>query len=364
MTLEFHKLTEQVEEMGQALALQKEDIEGKAAIALQILEAYADPAYLPHILERVQDAVDKDAGYRGARPLDEGIRQTFPPAALPESATIVATDGSQILPNVHGAALYYLVNLGTIIVGHGSGQPPRVIGQPSLFYEKEYMYSPERGVISTATVNARRTVLEMAALAEHSWSQRGEARPLLSLFDGPLLLFPMSVEVPDREQLHSIYYSAMTRLLEIRAGLAGYTGRPRSSFVIGMLHLLDTQIEEVSRSALATNGRLDGLEDIRLFAKFLQPAERTALFVQMSPQNKEFRRNGGETHEIAFFYLNVAATDEMPQLARIEVPMWVAGDKALVAEMQALIYHQCQQLMTRYPYALTRADEQIGRAHV
>jgi len=28
-----------------------------------------------------------------------------------------------------------------------------------------------------------------------------------------------------------------------------------------------------------------------------------------------------------------------------------------VAELQALIVHQCQQLMSRYPYALTRADE-------
>ena len=37
--------------------------------------------------------------------------------------------------------------------------------------------------------------------------------------------------------------------------------------------------------------------------------------------------------------------------------MWVAEDRELVATMQALIYHQCQQLMTRYPYVLTRADE-------
>ncbi|MBN1311561.1 MAG: DNA double-strand break repair nuclease NurA [Anaerolineae bacterium] len=357
MTLELHKLTGQVEQMGQALANQDEDIEGKKAIALQILEAYADEAYLPHILERVQDAVDRDAGYRGARPFDEPIMKAFPPQPLPPSATIVAVDGSQILPDTHGAAVYYLLNIGTIILQHGSGEPPQIISQPYLFYETEYVYTGDRGMISATTIAARRTVAEMQALTEHGWRQRGEARPLLTLIDGPLLLFPMSVEIPDRDQLRGIYFSAMTRLLEIQAGLAGYVDRPSSRFVASMLHLLDTPPEEVSRRSLATNGRLEGITDIKVYDGLLQPAERTALFIQMSPQNKEFRRNGGETHEIVFFYMNVTAPDESPHLARVEIPMWVAQDRDLVATLQALIYHQCQQLMTRYPYVLTRADE-------
>lgn len=358
MTLELHKLTTQVEQMGQTLANQKEDIEGKMAIALQILEAYADAAYLPYVLQRVQDAVDKDAGYRGARPLDEPIMNTFPPGPMPASATIIAVDGSQILPDTHGAAVYYLLNIGTIIVQHGSGEPPQVISQPYLFYETEYVYTGDRGLITAATVAARRAVAEMQALTEQGWRQRGEARPLLALIDGPLLLFPMSVEIPDRDQLRGIYFSAMTRLLEVKAGLVGYVDRPGSRFVVSMLHLLDTSEVEVSRSSLSTNGRLEGVEDTRLFDTLLQPSERTALFVQMSPQNKEFRKHGGETHEVVFFYLNVAAPQaEPPHLARVEIPMWVAKDKELVAGLQALIYHQCQQLMTRYPYVLTRADE-------
>ncbi|MBN1426948.1 MAG: DNA double-strand break repair nuclease NurA [Anaerolineae bacterium] len=357
MTLELHKLTGQVEQMGQALANQKEDIEGKMAIALQILEAYADEAYLPYILERVQDAVDKDAGYRGARPLDEPVMGTFPAGELPPSATIVAVDGSQILPDTHGAAVYYLLNIGTIIVHHGSGEPPQIISQPYLFYETEYVYTGDRGLITAATISARRTVAEMQALTEHGWRQRGEARPLLTLIDGPLLLFPMSAEIPDRVQLQGIYFSAMTRLLEVQAGLAGYVDRPSSRFVVSMLHLLDIPVEDVSRGSLSTNGRLEGLEDIRVYDKLLQPSERTALFIQMSPQNKEFRKNGGQTHEIVFFYMNVGASGEPPHLARVEIPMWVAQDKAMIATLQALIYHQCQQLMTRYPYILTRADE-------
>ncbi|MCC6904542.1 MAG: DNA double-strand break repair nuclease NurA [Anaerolineae bacterium] len=356
MVLEFQKLTQQVDKMGAYLAAQEVDIESKLEIALRIMEAYADPALLALVHERVQDAVEKDAGYRGARPLDEPIMHRYLPAAPPASATIVATDGSQIAPDRHSSSNYYLLNTGTIIIHTGSGMPPTIISEPYLFYETGYLQTTDRAPITAAIVSARRTVAEMAALAENAWHQRGEARPLLALLDGPLL-FVMGKDVPDRSQLLSIYFGAMTRLREVNAGLVGYTDRPRSRFAINMLHLLDLAPETVSRSSLANDGRLEGIRDIALFATFLDPGERSALFVQMSPQNKEFRRAGGDSHEIAFFYLNVAGQGEPPKIARVDIPMWVAENRELVGELQVLIYLQCQELMSRYPYALTRADE-------
>lgn len=356
MALEFHKLTAQIDQMGQYLAMLEDDAESKVELALQILAAYADPAQLTQVLERVQEAIDKDAGYRGARPLDEPIMDCYPAALPPATATLVATDGSQIYPNQHHAARYYLLNIGTIILYHGSGQPPEVISQPYIFYEREYVYPQEQGLISAITVNARRTVAEMAALAEHGWHQRGQARPLVTLLDNPLL-FMMGTEVPEREQLRKIYFSAMNRLLEVKAGLAGYIGNPDSTFITKLLHLLDTPSEEVSRSALRDSGRLEGLVDRKVYERLLEPAQRSPIFVQMSPQNKDFRLNGGEDLEIAFFYMNVAGPGDPSQIARIEIPMWVVNDRGLIAEMQALVYHQCQQITRRYPYVLMRADE-------
>ena len=355
--LEFHKLTGQIEHMGQVLADQKEDIAAKIEIALEILQAHGGAEILPYIQERVQDAVDKDAGYRGARPLDEPIDHAYAPAALPPSATIIATDGSQILPRTHGPALYYLLNTGTIIYHHGSGEVPDIVCDPFLFYEREYMITEDRGLVTAAMVGARRTVSEMAALSEQAWLHRGEARPMIALLDNPLLMFGLSREIPDRDALLGIYFSAMSRLMEVHAGLAGYTERPRSRYVTALLHLLDLPEEAVSRSALSTDGRLEGLFDMNIFRHILQPAERSALFVQMSPQNKEFRRVGGESHEIVFFYQNVAAAGEPANIVRIEVPMWVAEDRKLIGEIQSLVYHQSQQLISRYPYVLTRAHE-------
>lgn len=358
MTLEFHKLTAQIERMGEVLAHQIDDLEDKSGVALEMLNAWAAEKDLDEIQRRVAHAIspEVDAGYRGARPLDEPIARAHPMPDIPASSTLIATDGSQILPNRHGPALYYLINTGTILLRHGSGEAPVVRSEPYLFFEKEYIRSGDRTLISTATVGARRTVAEVSALAENTWHERDGARPLIALMDGPLLFF-MGAEVPDKEQLRNVYYAAMTRIMDAKAALAGYVDIPRSRFVVGMLHLLSLAEEDVSRATLATDGKLEGLNDRWVFDKLLGPGERSSIFVQMSPQNRDYRKEAGDTHEIAFFYLNVASADAPPHVARVEVPMWVAENKRLVGETQAMLYQQCDQLVTRYPYALMRADE-------
>jgi len=78
------------------------------------------------------------------------------------------------------------------------------------------------------------------------------------------------------------------------------------------------------------------------------------LLVQQSPQNKRYHDKDPK-YEIACFYLNVSAGVPY-HLARVEIPIWVAREPELVNAVHALVYDQCQ-LMWRYPYALTRADE-------
>jgi hypothetical protein len=359
MTLEFHKLTTQIERMGIILAEQIDDLDDKSDLAQEMINAWASEDDLEEIQRRVAHAIspEVDAGYRGARPLDEPMARAHPLSEIPESATLIATDGSQILPNRHGPALYYLINTGTIIVHQGTSEAPVVRSEPYLFFEKEHIRSSDRMLISNATVAARRTVAEMSALAENAWYERDGARPLVSLMDGPLLFF-LGAEVPDKDQLRNVYYSAMTRLMDAQAGLAGYIDVPRSRFVVGLLHLLSLAEEDVSRATLATDGKLEGLTDRWVFERILQPGDRSSLFVQMSPQNRDYRKDAGDSHEICFFYMNVASDDaSRAHVARVEVPMWVAENKRLVGEAQALVYQQCEQLVTRYPYILMRADE-------
>ena len=48
-------------------------------------------------------------------PLDEPIMAAYDPTPLPPTATVVATDGSQIYPRRHVTPHYYLINIGTIV---------------------------------------------------------------------------------------------------------------------------------------------------------------------------------------------------------------------------------------------------------
>ncbi|MEM9774723.1 MAG: DNA double-strand break repair nuclease NurA, partial [Chloroflexota bacterium] len=59
-------------------------------------------------------------------------------------------------------------------------------------------------------------------------------------------------------------------------------------------------------------------------------------------------------NEICFFYLNSAQTGI--NIARVDLPMWVAQDDEAVNTVHALVLDQCK-ILGRYPYVLTRADE-------
>lgn len=58
-----------------------------------------------------------------------------------------------------------------------------------------------------------------------------------------------------------------------------------------------------------------------------------------------------------FFYLNVGNA-QVPSLARVEIPAWVATRKQMLDDLHAILIHQCRLMGTRpYPYLLHRAHE-------
>ncbi len=79
----------------------------------------------------------------------------------------------------------------------------------------------------------------------------------------------------------------------------------------------------------------------------LQEGERSALFVSASQVQKRYG-----PHRIYFFYLLVEG-----EIARIEVPEWVAADVALLDLTHALILDQCRRGQG-YPVVLSEAHEQ------
>jgi len=360
LTLEFEKVVAQVERMGRALAAQNIDNTQRTLDAWEDFQHLGD---LDAIWDRIQLARQRDAGFRGAAPLVEPINRPYPLPPLPERATLIAVDGSQVYPNPHGAALYYLTNVGVFVYHHGTDALPGQLTEPHLHYSADDLHDAEGRLIANEAVNARRNVLELEILARETWNQRDQPCSLVALRDGPLL-FWVGKDVPDGKELQSRYLGILVWMHDAHAALmaeygdsaslVGYVDRPTSAFVVSLLHLLRLPDEEVRGAVLATNGELEGLTDQFLMFKLLQPGERSALLVQQSPQNKRYH-DKGDNYEIAFFYLNVGSAGDY-HLARVEMPMWVARSPEAVNRVHALVYNQCQ-MMWHYPYALTRADE-------
>lgn len=354
MSLEFNKVIDQVRKMGYHLSMRNLSLGAKLEVALARFYAADD-------LDRIHDRIDlvrksSVSGYRGAAALDEVLPSSLPQPPLPDAATLVAVDGSQIFPDPHAPSLYYLINIGTFTTFYGQTRIPEPESLPDLAYTENLLHDADGRVISNLTVNGRRSVREMQTLAQRAWALRREARPLIALYDGGLLKFFGSTEVTDAAQIEQDYMGALVQMHDAVALLAGYLDKPRSTYIISLLHLLSLDDEDVTDTNLKTNGDLEGLDDIMLMRRVLKPGERSAILVQNSPQNREYKDRGAN-YEIAFFYLNVS-TDAAPNIARIDIPMWVARDETAIDALHAVLMHQCSiQGRKHYPYALTRADE-------
>jgi len=352
MALEFEKIVPQVTQMGRTLADRTVTIETQTRDAGERLMALND---LDAIWDQIMVARDHDAGFRGAAPFDEPINEAIALPECPSQALILASDGSQIYPDVHGAALYWLTNIGVFVYPHGLDDPPESVTEPRLFYDDEYIRDSEGRLIANAAINAWRSTFEMQMLARESRARRNKARLMVSLYDGPLLALPVGRDASNANVLEDDYHEALQVLHDIRAPLAGYVDRPKSTFVVNMIYLMMLDESEIVRGRLQTAGPLEGLTDRDLYRWMLRPGDRSGVMIQQSPQNKEYVLRD-PNNEIAFFYMNVASNPKEPYLARVEIPMWVARDRALVGVTQALIYAQCR-ITDRFPYALTRADE-------
>ena len=372
MTIEFNKLVEQVARMGKMIEKLDFDLRDRLALATRIFESCDD---LDAVRERIQWVRQPEIRYRGAAPLEtddaEEINRVAPPPPSPSAAVILAVDGSQVYPNERALLHYYLLNIGMYVYHHGIDQKPVAVSQPDLVYHEKHVHDSSGAVIKKGTVDDRRTVAELRALAEEAWKRRRQDDPgaLIAFYDNRLLYFPSSREYRG-ENLLNDYLAALIQLHDAGASLLGYVDNPyHSKRYMQLLFLMTLESADELKARqreLIRTGPLEGLHDQQFFDHILKPGERSAIMIQLSPQNRAFKARG-ESYEIAFFYLKVTNQRQAlnssergfaSRVVRVDIPLWVARDRKRVDAVHAMILAQCQlQGRNPYPYALTRADE-------
>jgi len=362
MGLDLSALSRQVRTMSGALVAEAGDKQERQRLALgRYLEEASDYADWA----RAADLSRETAAWLLARPVEplDTIRDL--PQRPPDYA-LVATDGSQIDVERHGMAACYVINVGRVFLRYGARPAAKLSSRPALYYREEDLYLSDgvrRIAIEGNYLSARRDVEEGVALADLADEFLSGDLPCAALQDGTLVRWTLAgAEKFVQEHFLRPYLAYLERMRVRGIPVASYISRPRAPEVAGTIRLMlcpDVKLAEGRGAKCAecsdmAAGRTpschvcQGLTDADILADMLGEGQRGPLFASMSRVNVELYG----PHLIHFFYLRVGR-----EVARVEIPRWVAEETAAVDLVHTLIYDQCVKGQG-YPVALARAHEQ------
>lgn len=269
--------------------------------------------------------------------------------------TVVATDGSQIVPNHHEIAYCSLINVGRVVLHYGTQQWPLLDSLPVLLYRSVELQQ-NSGLGAEEVLALRRAQAEVEELAQLALSVP-RRRATLALVDGSLIpwgLEPLSGQ-EQRLWLNPLL-AALERLRAARIPLVGYISASRSSETVNYLRLglcpfLSCECYRYCNSDQAPPCQTFApLPDRVFWGSLLQPGERSPIWRSGAKVLDPF----GE-HHIHCCYLNVSeGSVGEAEIARLEFPAWVAADEELLKRALAGVLSQVQKGFG-YPVALAEA---------
>ena len=362
MSLDLHKVAGQIEGAAAALNAQGADRSERLERALDVLTK-AQPESLEE-KRQLSRATFLIPGLTGS------LSGRHPSPALPASYTALAVDGSHIDVDRHLPVQCFLINIGRVRIQYGASPGAWLDSEPRLYagddslhvFEPEgSRYSPLEGPL----LGAMRAVEELRALAALA-KQSDPDIPTIALIDGSLILWGLAGQAhPDFVRtalLEEMFLPAMEELRQLAQSrplaLASYISLPRSTEVVNALRL-DTHLCHYEAANCDMHCRtlrpgqrpcdgVSGVLDRELFAALLGEKERSDLFASTSSIVERYY----DDHSVHFFYLNAGS-----ELARVEVPRWVAEDNTLLELTHAMLVDQCRK-GHGYPVAISEAHEQ------
>jgi hypothetical protein len=130
------------------------------------------------------------------------------------------------------------------------------------------------------------------------------------------------------------FVEQLERLRQARVAVAAYASRTRGVDVVNLFRA-------------ASGETLRGLTDAHILGHGLSKWERSTLFRVRSKVHDQYFG----PHRVYFFLLHTGE-----EIARVEMPEWVARDRALIDIVHAVLVDQCAKGFG-YPAVLARADD-------
>ena len=363
MSLDLARAVVQIDALAERLDFRKDDRARRLDQALETMRG-ADAGEA-----RRKADLGQGRPYLYATPV-EGLTDRYSARQVPEEFCVASVDGSHIDVDRHTPVRCYLINIGGCVLTYGSHADARLFSYPRLHSEEGELYitavtpeSTESVAVQGPLVGLRRAVEEVKALASVAKEIPPEL-PMLALIDGSLILWGLAGQgyrpfvrdeiIRDRliPALDVLLETARSRTLAV----AAYISLPQSTEVVNTLRLLlcsnDTtecrQHCSGHRSGRSPCDMVNGFLDRDLFQELLAPGERSCLYRTNSSICREFYG----PHQVHFYYINTGE-----EIARVEVPQWVAMDEGSLELSHTLILDQCRRGMG-YPTAIAEAHEQ------
>ncbi|MFN8550915.1 MAG: DNA double-strand break repair nuclease NurA [Candidatus Obscuribacterales bacterium] len=351
--LDFTKVVQQIDSISRDSFIDTDAVQETIDNALAALDrAIRSPA-------EFTTRLDENAGWvlwPVATPLEDiGVKHSLPVAD--DAYTVVAVDGSQIMPSHHEVHSCYLLNVGMALISYGAKLPPRLETVPKLYSRPEDLYplvDRRRLHIDELYVSLERTIMELEILTTACLEAKERGLPVLALYDGSLL--PWSVEkLPDGYQHTYIrrMSEALSTLEHNRIPIIGYLSHSRGADIVNCLRVLICPYETSQcREHCGDLNEEDfpcskvwPLSDRVLFKPHLNLNERSAVFLSGASVSKLLPRE----HRNCFSYLNVGE-----EIARLEFPRWLIGQDEQLHAAMSMILSQCQKGMG-YPISLAES---------
>jgi hypothetical protein len=368
--LDLVAVAAQVRRMGAGVSALAQESAPRLAAALAAWERAATMG--PALRDRVLAA---KTSWLVAEPLED----LGPHAITPErDYRVVASDGSQILPDRHEHLSCFLVNTGLVQIDYVSGTA-KLGSEPQIAWAPDDVYPLVGGFRQEAdarVVGARRFAAECAAITQ-TIAER-TPHPTVALTDGTLLLWWLEPE-PERlrylseRDLKRTTFAAFNDLVACAkasgALLAGYLSSPRTTDVVSMLKVVmctedpvdcdrcpyesgaktwHAQLEIAGASLLPVPDKpceeASPVSDASLFWSLLTHGQRSARFRSHAHVNAAYEA------PIDFVYVHTGA-----EIARLEFPAWLTP--AQLETLCGAVVDQCAKGMG-YPVGLSEAHEQ------
>jgi len=363
MSLDLSKVAAQMDGMAASL---KAGSEERRQHLLKALATAVDDSI---DIEKLKSKIAKSKTSWLVAGLVDGFGNHYPAPTPPPEFSVIATDGSQIDVDRHHSARCYLINIGSVTLNYSSKPDASLESSPRLYSEDEdLVMKPPSGIgreqpVEGTLLGIKRDVEECRRLVDMAGGLPPQI-PSLALVDGSLIKWGLGgKDCPEfvvEELLDNGFIRCLGDIKKLNqdrtVAIASYISYPRSTDVINALRISlcpndIADCESYCNTIVSGSRKCDavsGVQDRDLFSDLLVEGERSALFISRSSVVEKHYKG----HIIHFFYLKTG-----DEIARVEIPEWVAKDEKLLNLTHSLILDQCRRGQG-YPVALSEAHEQ------